>query len=257
MMRKVSFKVGFAIRECAQALEKIGLQMQGNYAFKERLNRHRRIMSFSANNGIPNIGQGAWIAPNATVIGKVSLGFNSTVWYGAILRGDTNSIKIGNQTSIGDRAVIRVAPVPMMTLNDPKSYQTDIGNNVVIEPGALLHCVKLEDGVKIEAGAILFDGVVVGQNSIVGSGSVVPAETKIPSGEYWAGSPAKFVRKLTDSELSKKVQEAEKYHELATVHDKEHSRSQQQREEDLMNEIVFQDKKRVPGEQYRQEASIA
>lgn len=257
MLRKVKFQVGFALREAAQSLDHLGLKLQGNYAFKEKLNRHRRIMTFFANNGIPQIGQGAWIAPNATVIGKVSLGFNSSVWYGAILRGDTNSIKIGNLTSIGDRAVIRVAPVPFMTINDPKSYETEIGNNVVIEPGVLLHSVKLEDGVKIEAGAILFDGVVVGQNAIVGSGSVVPAETKIPSGEYWAGSPARFVRKLTDSELSKKTQEAEKYHELAVVHDKEHSRTQQQREEDMLNEIVLQDKKRAPGEQYRTANSVA
>jgi carbonic anhydrase/acetyltransferase-like protein (isoleucine patch superfamily) len=257
MFRKIKFHVGFAFRETAQALDKVGLTMQGNFAFKEPLNRHRRIMSFMANNGVPQIGQGSWIAPNATIIGKVSLGFNSTIWYGAIVRGDTNSIKIGNHTSIGDRAVIRVAPVPYMTINDAKSYETNIGNNVVIEPGSLLHCVTLEDGVKIEAGAILFDGVVVGQNAIVGSGSVVPAETKIPAGEYWAGSPARFVRKVTDSELSKKTQEAEKYHELATEHDKEHSRTQMQREEDMINEMIHQDKKRTPGEIYKQSQSVA
>jgi carbonic anhydrase/acetyltransferase-like protein (isoleucine patch superfamily) len=244
------------LREAAQSLEKIGLKLQGNYAFKEQLNRHRRIMTFFANQGIPQISQGAWIAPNATVIGKVSLGFNSSVWYGAILRGDTNSIKIGNQTSIGDRAVIRVSPVPFMTINDPKSYETNIGNNVVIEPSALLHSVTLEDNVKIEAGAILFDGVVVGHNSIVGSGSIVPAETKIPSGEYWAGSPARFVRKVTESEVTKRPQEAEKYHELAVTHDKEHSRTQQQREEDMLKEILYQDKRRIPGEIYRQSHSV-
>jgi len=161
----------------------------------------------------PNIGKGAFIAPNANVIGDTEIGENSIVWYGAMIRGDVNEIKVGKNTSIGDRSIVH-------TTRDTKKtgLKTYIGDFVTIGDGSIIHGCTIEDEVIIELGSTILDGSVVGKNSIVGPGSLVLPGTRVPTGEYWSGSPAKFVRKLSEDEISSIIKRSETNKELAQTH---------------------------------------
>ena len=129
----------------------------------------------------------------AAVIGNVTLGEASSVWYGAIVRGDVNHVKIGTASSIGDRAVVHVAKIQ-------GDSPTIIGDHVTISAGALVHAATLKDSVVIGEMAQVLDGAVVESNSIVAPASVVTPGTTVKSGELWAGTPAKKVRELTEEE---------------------------------------------------------
>lgn len=181
---------------------------------------HRKVINLGDRKPIVN--QGAWIAPTASVIGSVQLGVNSTVWYGAVLRGDIHSIKVGVLSSIGDRAVVHVSGGKVS--GEPRG--TNIGNNVVVEPGAILHACTIEDGCRIGSGAVVFDGAIVEKGSVVSSGSVVSLGKRIPAGELWAGNPAQFVRKLEAKEYEQVQTTAENFYTLAQAHEAENNRSE-------------------------------
>jgi len=170
----------------------------------------------------PLVKQGAWIAPSASVIGDVKLGIYSIIWYGAVLRGDSQHIKIGALSSIGERCVLHNSSRNLKSL---KPNSTVIGNRVTIEYGAILNSCQIGDHSKIEAGSILSDGVVVEQNAVVGSGSLVLPGVTIPAGELWSGKPAKFERKLTPEEITDLSTHTETYFELATLQAKEWEKS--------------------------------
>jgi len=181
---------------------------------------HKRLITIGDRKPIVN--QGVWIAPNANVIGSVLLGANSTVWYGAVLRGDIHHIKIGVLSHIGDRCVVHVSGGKIT--GEPRG--TIIGNAVVVEPGSILHACTIEDGVKIGSGSVVFDGSLIEKNSILSPGTVVPQGKRIPSGELWAGNPAKFVRKLEKEETEEVQSTAEAYFTLATKHEVDTSKSE-------------------------------
>lgn len=136
----------------------------------------------------------AFVAPSASVIGDVTLGQNSSIWYGATVRGDVHKIVIGENTSVGDRAVIHVAKIQ-------GDFPSLIGDNVTIGPGAIVHAATLMDNSVVGPSAQVLDGAVVEKNAIVGPGSVVTPGTVVKEGEYWLGSPAKMARKVTAEEL--------------------------------------------------------
>jgi len=188
---------------------------------------HRRLLNFYEKK--PSVGQGAWIAPNASVIGGVKIGPKSSIWYGAVLRGDVNDIQIGSESSIGDRTVIHVNSG---FGNIEKAKPTIIGDNVTIESGSILHACTLKDGCKVESGATILDGAIVESKAVVGTGSLVTMDKLIPSGEYWAGNPAKFVRKLTPTELEQLKELPMKYKGLADKHNYQTSKSREQVAED-------------------------
>jgi carbonic anhydrase/acetyltransferase-like protein (isoleucine patch superfamily) len=209
---KVSYWIGASLRETGNALDRVGMKLQGNFGYKEPLPRHRRLMPF--NFTAPVVNEGAFVAPNATLIGKVKLGNKSSVWYGAVLRGDVNSILIGDKTVIGDRAVVHCAS----EMGKKGALPTVVGNGVTVEMGAILHACTVEDGALIEAGAIVMDGAVVGKNSVVKAGSTVTAGTQIPAGEVWEGSPAQFSRKVESKDVSQSEQRNEQLRMLADRH---------------------------------------
>jgi len=196
----------------------------------------RRVVNIGERRAIIN--QGAWIAPTANIIGSVQLGINSTVWYGAVLRGDIHAIKIGILSHIGDRSVIHVSGG-----NQASPRGTYVGNNVIIEPGVILHACVIEDGVKIGSGSVIFDGAVVEKNAQVSSGSVVTQGKTVPSGELWAGSPAKFVRKLEDTEIQAVQETSENFFNLAKIHDAETQKTEleiaQEREHFIASKDVW------------------
>src|SRR5215211_3924088 len=130
----------------------------------------------------PSWGEACFIAPNATIVGDVVMGNECSVWFNAVVRGDVNSIRIGNKVNIQDGAVIHCTY---------KRTQTVIGNNVSIGHNALVHGCTIEDNVLIGMGAIIMDKAQIGSNSIIAAGAVVLEETIVPPGTIFAGVPAK------------------------------------------------------------------
>lgn len=149
----------------------------------------------------------SFVAPSASVIGNVTVGKKSSIWYGATIRGDTNKITIGNNTHIGDRALIKIGASP-----------TTIGNDVTVGPAAIIDGAVLNDAVVIGAAAQILDGCVIESNTIVAPGSVVSAGTTVSSGQLWAGSPAVAVRELTEEEVGSIVADAGDTSLLAAEH---------------------------------------
>ena len=139
----------------------------------------------------PNISERAFVAAGAAVIGDVKIGEDSGIWFGCVVRGDVNYIRIGSRTNVQDGTVIHVTR---------KTNPTIIGSNVTIGHSALLHGCTLEDGCFIGMRATLMDGVVVESGAQVAAGALVTPNKRIPKGELWAGSPAKFFRKLGEEE---------------------------------------------------------
>lgn len=201
--------VAGAIRNTGKSLDKAGANMEvAKYA--EKLVPSTRFVSVD---GVaPMVAEyGTFIAPSASVIGDVSIGRNSSVWYGTTVRGDVNKITIGERTSIMDRAVIHVAKIQ-------GDKPTTIGNNVTVGAGALIHAATLNDLCVVGESAQVLDGAVVESNSIVEPGAVVTPGTVVPSGELWAGAPAKKVRPLTPEEIASIPQQARDTLQLAAMH---------------------------------------
>jgi carbonic anhydrase/acetyltransferase-like protein (isoleucine patch superfamily) len=137
----------------------------------------------------PQFGNNCYFAETATLIGDLIMGDDCSIWFNAVVRGDVNSIRIGNRVNIQDGAVIHC------------TYQTaptTIGNSVSIGHNALVHGCTLEDNVLIGMGSIVMDHVVVKSGSIVAAGAVVLENTVIESGWIWAGVPAKPVKKVSE-----------------------------------------------------------
>lgn len=149
-------------------------------------------MIYKFKNMIPKISKNVYVAPSADIIGDVKIGKNSSIWFGAVLRGDIDYINIGENTSIQDNAIIHVTG---------NKYPTIVKDNVVVAHGAILHGCTVENGVMIGMGAIVLDNAVVGRNSIVAAGALVKSGDNIPEGVIVAGVPAKVVKKITESNI--------------------------------------------------------
>lgn len=135
---------------------------------------------------------GNFVAPSATLVGQVSIGKNASVWYSAIVRGDVNGIAIGENTIIGDRAVVHV------TRKNP----TKIGSGVIVQGGAMVHGAELQDGCVVGSGAIVLDGAVVEKNAVLAAGAMLAPGKRVPKGQLWEGIPAKYVRDITPEETA-------------------------------------------------------
>jgi len=135
----------------------------------------------------PTIHSSAWVVPGATVIGDVILEEESSVWYGAVLRGDINRITIGPRSNIQDNAVVHV----------DTNYPTTMGELVTVGHTAVVHACKVDNEVLVGMGAIILDDVEVGARSVIGANALVTIGTKIPPGSLVLGSPAKIRRQLT------------------------------------------------------------
>ena len=143
----------------------------------------------SVNNIEPRIGDECFLAENATVVGDVVMGDQCSVWFQAVIRGDVNSIRIGDRTNIQDGAVIHCTY---------KTAATEIGSNVSIGHNAIVHGCTIKDGALIGMGAIVMDHAIVGEGSLVAAGAVVLGGTHIPPGVVYAGIPAKMVKEIDD-----------------------------------------------------------
>ena len=141
----------------------------------------------------PKIHATAFVAHDAIIIGDVEIGEDASVWFGSIIRGDVNSIRIGARTNIQDATVIHVSS---------RTHSTVLEDNITVGHRVTLHGCHIESGCLIGIGAILLDGVRVGANSLVAAGSLLTPGTQIPPNSLVMGSPAKVKRELTSDELA-------------------------------------------------------
>jgi carbonic anhydrase/acetyltransferase-like protein (isoleucine patch superfamily) len=149
------------------------------------------------NGKFPEIPNDCFIAENATIVGDVVLGTNCSVWFNAVIRGDVNSIVIGNKVNIQDGAIIHCTY---------QKHPTIIGNNVSIGHNAIVHGCTVKDNVLIGMGAIVMDNCVIESNSIVAAGSVITQNTIVESGSIYAGVPAKKVKDIDQSDFAGEIQ---------------------------------------------------
>ena len=151
----------------------------------------------SVNGKSPVIPEDCYVAENATIVGEVTFGHSCSVWFNAVIRGDVNSIAIGNKVNIQDGAVIHCTY---------QKYPTFIGNNVSIGHNAIVHGCTIKDNVLIGMGAIVMDNCVIESNSIVAAGSVITQNTVVESGTIWAGVPAKKVKDINQSDFAGEIE---------------------------------------------------
>ncbi len=147
----------------------------------------------------PQMGDNIFLAENATIIGDVIIGNDCSIWYNTVLRGDVNSIRIGNRVNVQDGTVIHTLYQKSVSI---------IGDDVSIGHNAVVHGAKIENGALIGMGAIVLDHAVVGEGAIIAAGSVVLSGTKVEPGSIYAGVPAKFVKKVDPAqskEMNQKI----------------------------------------------------
>ena len=166
----------------------------------------------------PRISPDAYVAPGAVIIGDVEIGPRASIWFGCVLRADTNSIRVGAGTNIQDGTVIHVNHTPDGMDSETLGYRTVIGANVTIGHMALIHACTLEDGCFIGMRAAVIDGAVVERGAMVAAGALVTPNKRVKGGELWAGSPAKLMRPLTPAELDDFVATAKHYCELGEAY---------------------------------------
>ena len=158
-------------------------------------------MIYQLGNQIPQVADGVYVAPSADVIGSVSLGSRSSVWFGAVLRGDNDQISVGARSNIQDNTVIHVdAGVPVT-----------IGDDVSVGHSVAIHGCTICDKVLIGNGAVVLDFAEIGENSLVGAHALVTERKRFPSRSLIIGSPAKVVRELTDEEVEQLSRNVESY----------------------------------------------
>lgn len=144
----------------------------------------------------PQFGDNNFVAPNATIVGDVVFGNDCSIWFNAVVRGDVNSIRVGNKVNIQDGAVIHC------TYQKTKVH---LGNNVSIGHNAIVHGCTVNDNVLIGMGAIVMDNCEIGSNTIIAAGAVVTEGTKVPSGCIFAGVPAKKVKDISEELINGEI----------------------------------------------------
>lgn len=154
----------------------------------------------------PVIAPDVFVAPNATVIGDTEIGAGSSIWFGCVLRGDVNSIRIGAGTNIQDGSIVHVTRA---------RYATVIGSGVTIGHLALIHGCRLEDNSFVGMQATVMDGCVIESEGMLAAGALLTPGKRIGRGELWAGRPAKLMRRLDTDELQNIYNTAAHYAKLA------------------------------------------
>jgi carbonic anhydrase/acetyltransferase-like protein (isoleucine patch superfamily) len=156
----------------------------------------------------PDVDATAWVAPNATLVGRVSLGPESSVFYGAVLRGDTDAIVLGARSNLQDNVVVHC----------DTGVPTTIGAGVSVGHGAVVHGCTIEDDCLVGMHATIMNGAVIGAGSLVAGGAVVLEGTVVPPRSLVAGVPAKVRRELTDEEVAGIRANADHYVDLSRSH---------------------------------------
>ncbi|MBI1862413.1 MAG: gamma carbonic anhydrase family protein [Deltaproteobacteria bacterium] len=157
----------------------------------------------------PVIPKSCFIAPGAHVVGDVTFGEDSSLWFNAVVRGDVNRIVVGNRSNIQDLSVVHVSSYDIPTV---------VGDDVTVGHGVILHACTIGNRVLIGMGSIVMDGAVIEDNVILGAGSLVTQGTKIPKGSRAFGRPAKVVGTLTDQERERILWSSTRYQDITRVY---------------------------------------
>jgi gamma-carbonic anhydrase len=163
------------------------------------------VMIKSIKDKNPNIGESCFIAPNATVLGDVRMGSESSIWFGAVVRGDLMPVIIGERSNVQDLCVLHVG----------EGFDLKIGDNVTIGHRAIVHGCTIGNNVLIGMGSTIMNGAEIGDGSIVGAGAVVTGGTKVPPNSLVLGMPAKVKRELSKEEIASIGESATHYVEFA------------------------------------------
>jgi carbonic anhydrase/acetyltransferase-like protein (isoleucine patch superfamily) len=145
----------------------------------------------------PVTGRNCYLADNATIIGDAKIGDDCSIWFNTVIRGDVNSIRIGNRVNIQDGTVLHCLY---------KKSAIEIGDNVSIGHNVVIHGAKICDNVLIGMGSIILDNAIIGENSIIAAGAVVLAGTIIDAGTIWGGVPAKFMKKIDPGQTREMIE---------------------------------------------------
>ena len=163
----------------------------------------------------PQVDPAAFVAPGAILIGDIEIGPEASIWYNCVLRGDVNRIRIGARTNIQDGSVLHVdSPRPGLDAGLP----TLIGEEVLIGHLAMVHGCILHDRSFVGLGAIVMDGCEIESGGMLAAGAMLTPGKRIPSGQLWAGRPAKYVRDLSPEEQAMNLAGVAHYVELAKAH---------------------------------------
>lgn len=154
----------------------------------------------------PRIDPSAWIAPGAVVAGDVEIGPDTSVWFGCVVRGDVNAIRVGARSNLQDHCVVHVTK---------DRFPAWIGDGVTIGHRATVHGCRVGDGALVGIAAVVLDGAEVGEEALVAAGALVPPGAKVPPRHLVMGAPARVVRPLRDDELRRQRERALEYVETA------------------------------------------
>lgn len=151
----------------------------------------------------PKIADGVFVAPNSSVIGNVEVAENASVWFGVVIRGDNDLMRIGEGSNIQDNSVLH---------SDP-GFPLTIGRNCTIGHSAIVHGCTIGDGTLIGMGATILNGAVIGQNCLIGAGALVTENSKIPDNSLVVGAPARVKRSLSEEQIETLGENAHHYQE--------------------------------------------
>ncbi len=166
-------------------------------------------MLYSFRDYKPQLGKNVFLAPSCDVIGDVSIGDDSSIWFGCVIRGDVHRIQIGKRTSVQDLSMIHVTHYKKEDKSD--GHPTIIGDDVTIAHKVMLHGCTIGDACLVGMSATVLDGAVIGKESIVGAHSLVTKNKRFPPRSLILGNPAKVVRELSDEEVSSLYKSAKNY----------------------------------------------
>jgi carbonic anhydrase/acetyltransferase-like protein (isoleucine patch superfamily) len=159
----------------------------------------------------PKLGKNSWVTETSSVIGDVTIGEDSAIWFGSVIRGDVHSIIIGDRTNIQDLSMVHTTHHKTPERDMSNGNPTIIGNDVTVGHRVMLHGCTIEDACLIGMSATILDGAVIGKESIVGAGALVTKGKKFPPRSLIIGSPAKVVRELSDDEVAELYASATRY----------------------------------------------
>lgn len=158
---------------------------------------------------LPQLADDVFVAPGAQIIGRVTIGAGSSIWFNCVLRGDVGAITVGARTNIQDGTIVHVTG---------GRYDTVIGDDVLIGHGCIIHGCRLENHAFIGMGAVVLDGAVVEPDAMLAAGALLTPGKRVLSGELWAGRPAKLLRLLSAEEIARNRAGAAGYARLAGVY---------------------------------------
>tara|TARA_Y100000996_G_C22550255_1_gene653439 strand:+ start:20 stop:523 length:504 start_codon:yes stop_codon:yes gene_type:complete len=158
-------------------------------------------MIYDFEKNVPEVHPEAWVAPNATIIGKVKLEKNSSIWFNAVLRGDIELITVGENSNIQDGSVLHTDP----------GYPLTIGKGVTIGHMVMLHGCQISNDTLIGIGSIILNNAKIGKNCIIGANTLVTENKVIPDNSLVVGSPGKVLRKVTDEEIKSILENGKHY----------------------------------------------